>query len=98
MECGTELMNTNSTEYLNVTLSADHDISADPVAFSIVSKGSEPGPVWTSASVYTAGVAKLLVGPASPYGQLTAGIYDIYVKITDNPEVPVLLAGQLRIT
>jgi hypothetical protein len=91
-------LNTNSTEYVNVPLSADHDISSDPVAFSIVARGSEPGPVWTAASVYSGGVAKLLIGPASSYGSLAVGNYDVYVKITDNPEVPVLFAGQLRIT
>ena len=41
--------------------------------------------------------AKCLVGPA---GTITLGIgtYIIYVRITDNPEIPVLISGQLQIS
>ena len=41
--------------------------------------------------------AKCLVGPA---GTITLGIgtYIIYVKIQDNPEIPVLIGGQLAIS
>ena len=41
--------------------------------------------------------AKCLVGPA---GTITLGIgtYIIYVRITDSPEIPVLVAGQLQIS
>ena len=41
--------------------------------------------------------AKVLVGPA---GTITLGIgtYVIYTKVTDNPEIPVLITGQLQIS
>jgi len=41
--------------------------------------------------------AKCLVGPA---GTITLGIgtYEVYVKIADNPQIPVLLAGSLQIS
>jgi hypothetical protein len=41
--------------------------------------------------------AKCLVGPA---GTVTLGIgtYIIYIRIQDNPEVPVLVAGQVQIS
>ena len=41
--------------------------------------------------------AKCLVGPA---GTITLGIgtYIIYTKVTDNPEIPVLICGQLAIS
>ncbi len=41
--------------------------------------------------------AKCLVGPA---GVITLGIgtYIMYIRITDNPEVPVLIGGQLQIS
>lgn len=41
--------------------------------------------------------AKCLVGPA---GTITLGLgtYVIYTKVTDNPEIPVLITGQLQIT
>lgn len=40
--------------------------------------------------------AKCLVGPS---GTVTLGIgtYVVYLRITDNPEIPVLIAGQLEI-
>ena len=41
--------------------------------------------------------AKALVGPA---GTITLGIgtYIMYVKVSDNPEIPVLICGQLQIS
>ena len=41
--------------------------------------------------------AKCLVGPA---GTITLGIgtYVIYTRVTDNPEIPVLITGQLQIS
>lgn len=39
--------------------------------------------------------AKCLVGPSDGTITLGTGTYVIYLKITDNPETPVLAAGQL---
>ena len=41
--------------------------------------------------------AKCLVGPS---GTITLGIgsYEVYIKIADSPEVPVLIAGNLQIS
>lgn len=41
--------------------------------------------------------AKCLVGPTGTI-TLAIGTYIIYVKITDSPEVPVLVAGQLQVS
>jgi hypothetical protein len=41
--------------------------------------------------------AKCLVGPSGVI-TLVTGTYVIFVKITDNPETPVLVAGQLAVT
>lgn len=41
--------------------------------------------------------ARCLVGPAGTVA-LAAGRYVVYVKITDNPEIPVLVAGYLEIS
>ena len=50
-----------------------------------------------AASVLYPYSAKCLVGPS---GTVTLGIgtYVVYVKIFDNPETPVLIAGQLEIS
>jgi hypothetical protein len=41
--------------------------------------------------------AKCLVGPTGGAITLGTGTYVIYLKITDSPEIPVLVAGQLVI-
>lgn len=40
--------------------------------------------------------AKCLIGPSGATA-LTTGNYVIYLKITDSPEIPVLISGQLTI-
>lgn len=41
--------------------------------------------------------ARCEVGPGGTV-TLSEGVYDIYVKITDSPEIPYLYGGTLRIT
>lgn len=41
--------------------------------------------------------AKCLIGPSGSTA-LTTGSYVIYLKVTDNPEIPVLTAGQLNVS
>lgn len=41
--------------------------------------------------------AKCLVGPAGTVA-LGIGSYIIYIKITDSPEIPVLVGGQLQVS
>ncbi len=40
-------------------------------------------------------IAQCLVGPGAE--DLAVGSYDVYVKWTDSPEVPLILTGQLEI-
>jgi hypothetical protein len=42
--------------------------------------------------------AKCLVGPTGGTINLAMGVYVIYLKITDNPEIPVLIGGQLVVS
>jgi len=49
---------------------------------------------WDSGTPYT---AKCLIGPNGGVTTLTTGAYQVWIKITDNPEVPVLLAGPLLV-
>lgn len=46
----------------------------------------------------TAYVATCLVGPGGDFAPAASTVYWVWVKITDNPEIPVLLAGQLQVT
>jgi len=53
--------------------------------------GTQPRPPGTSY------IAHCLVGPGGTI-QLAAGRYQMWVRITDNPEVPVIPFGLLNIT
>jgi hypothetical protein len=85
---------------------AAYDPTADPVQFAFMPTPTQVPQTsdWVSGSwdTNTASVlfpysARCLVGPS---GTITLGIgtYVAYVKITDSPEVPVLIAGQLAIS
>jgi len=100
-----------STQYILIPVAAArngnaYNPTADTVQFAFMPQATQvPGSgnwvagVWETDSsnlIYPYG-AKCLVGPA---GITNPGIgtYVIYIKITDNPEIPVLIAGQLQIS
>lgn len=53
---------------------------------------------WESdtSTIPTTYLARCLVGPAGTI-TLTVGVYDVWVKITDSPEIPARRAGTLEI-
>lgn len=77
---------------------------------AFLANGAEPdaSTVWYTASWETTPVvqpgglpvyvARALVGPPNGVVQLAIGFYGIFVKITDNPEAPVVPAGTLKVT
>ena len=100
-----------STQYVLVPVSAtkagvSYNPTGDAVAFSFMPTATQvPGNSdwvvgsWqtdTSSLLYPY-LAQCLVGPA---GTITLGLgsFYIYVRVTDNPEIPVLVAGLLQIT
>ncbi len=94
----------SSTQYVPVIVTAmGGDPTADVVAMAFTT-GTDPQPSdWQSASWDTSSalgsnqyLAQCLVGPAGAI-QLAVGQYAIWVKVTDNPEIPILPAGQLGI-
>ena len=40
---------------------------------------------------------RVLVGPGTTVGTLAVGFYDVYSRIYDNPETPVLLHGTVQV-
>jgi len=78
--------------------------TADTVQFAFTTAGADPQPSdwktgsWATVTGLPTGVyvAQCLVGPSGAV-QLTAGTYQVWVKITDSPEIPVLQAGTLQI-
>jgi hypothetical protein len=100
-----------STQYVLIPVTATkagaaYNPASDTVAFAFMpsatqvpQSGDWQAGSWdtiTSSVLYPYN-AKCLVGPA---GTITLGLgtYIIYLRVTDNPEIPVLIAGQLQIT
>jgi hypothetical protein len=104
------VMSAASLEYVRVRIDVTGDDGSainpttDPVAMAFT-LGADPvsgdwqDASWTTDSTGTRPVyrARCLVGPGGTV-LLTAGLYTVWVRITDSPEVPVLSSGYLRIT
>ncbi len=100
-----------TTEFIRVPIAASEDGFAidptqDTVRLAIVATGTTPTTLdwhlgsWESDSSSTPveHFARLLVGPAAaPPIVLTAGLYDVFVKISDDPEIVVRDTGALAI-
>lgn len=94
-----------SLQYVNTIVTIpDANPTTDVVAMAFTVQGVRPQSTdWKTASWNTAALvgpnnylARCLVGPGGTV-QLAAGQYKIWVKITDNPEIPQIPAGQLTI-
>lgn len=94
-----------SLQYVNaIVTAADVNPTGDSVYMAFTNQGARPqSGDWKAASWNTAAnvgvnnyLARCLVGPGGTV-TLTTGQYAIWVKVTDNPEVPELPAGQLSI-
>lgn len=96
-----------STEYVRIRIVAEKngafiDPTPDTVQFSFPATGNPT--TWSAGSWETdtdtlgnkVYYARCLVGPLGTV-TLTAGKYDVWVKITDNPEIPVINAGRLTV-
>lgn len=98
----TATISSMSKEYVLVPVSArENGLPIDPTS-STVEMAFAPADVdpeeWNAASWETAGskhYARCLVGPGEV--ELSKGFFNVWVRVTDNPEMPVLLAGGLRV-
>jgi hypothetical protein len=91
----------SSTEYLKVAVTADVTLSAQTVDVAVIAaRGRPTAPDWKPAAWTgtpgTTRTAMLLIGPDSDV-VLPVADYDIWVKLTDNPEIPTDPAGRLTI-
>lgn len=98
-----------SREYVRVPVRAQAagllvDPSADAVAMAFLAGQAAPesgdwlAASWDVDSTVTPARywAQCLVGPGGTV-ELAAGVYSVWVRVTDAPEIPVRRAGQLRI-
>ena len=95
-----------SLEYVKVPVTAvvnglDHNPTADTVAMAFTAVGTSPvSGNWRAGSweTYTGlYFARCLVGASPGTGALAVGFYNVWLKVTDNPEVPIKLAGTLEV-
>lgn len=85
-----------STEYVSVPFTANVDpesLSGVELAFVEGTAGDPED--WLDATVED-GAAKILVGPEGDI-ELTVGLWSVWTRITDVPEVPVEKSGILRV-
>lgn len=98
-----------SLEYVRVRVSATNagaavDPTGDTVVMAFTAEGVAPvSGDWKTASWETDATtttdsyyARCLVGPSGTV-TLTAGAYDVWVKVTDSPETPVMRAGNVEV-
>lgn len=98
---------TQSTEYVKVQVAPTingvlADPTSDQVRMAFVVPGSAPpgSSDWLAGSWETAGTkyyARCLIGPAGTV-TLAPGEYRVYLKISDDPEIPIVDCGQIEIT
>jgi hypothetical protein len=99
-----------STEYIRVPVASErsgapYDPTGDTVVMAFLAGAGPPeSGDWKTASWDTdvttyppTYLAQCLIGPSGGTVTLTAGVWSVWVKITDSPEVPVRRAGQIKI-
>lgn len=88
-----------SLEYLYVPITVNvepEDFTSD-VSMAL-SKTSTPGTFYPAEYVADKRAIRLLIGPGSAVEDLTPGRWFVYVKVEDNPEIPVKTAlGHLNV-
>lgn len=100
----TRTMRHDSREYLGVNVTADVTLDEQPVSIAVHPYSSTAEPTLYTAEwvgdAATTREARILVGPggAPSVVELTRGTYRVLVKVTDNPEAPVVEAYQLKVT
>lgn len=90
-----------STQYVRVPVAevTGADPTADTVYMAFPITGhSDPGPFYTASWMTLNGIyyIRCLIGPGGVV-QLAEGYFDVFVKISDNPETPVLFSGTLEV-
>lgn len=97
-----------SKEQIQATITSPKDPTGLTVAFAFTLTDTAVGAQWYTGSwdgpavlqddgSYRA-VAQCLIGPNGGEVELSTGAYVVWVRISDNPEVPVKRAGVAKLT
>lgn len=81
-----------SIEYLVVSVTSDTLLDSQPVAFSFDHDQTWVPAVWQGSAASNRNVSVLLDGT------MPVGMYQVNVRITDTPEIPIMNAGPLYIS
>lgn len=78
--------------------------TGDPVAFALMPNPANTNPGsgdWHTGSWTTTGTgtyeAQILIGPANGGIPVTVGLYNVWIRITDSPEVPIWIIDLLDV-
>lgn len=88
------IMYAGTVQYLRATLSADDVLVDQTVEFSFDRQTWYPG-TW-AGSQGTTRVAEILLGQDLPTPQ-AGRIYEVFVRLTDNPQIPIMSAGLVQV-
>lgn len=86
-----------SSEVLQVVVRSTSTLSSQTVTMAVVPSDEEPesGDFGAASWIGTAGTTRTAQKAAATY---TVGSYDVYVKVVDVAESPVLYAGRMLVT
>lgn len=88
-----------SVEYVKVAVTGPTgvDLTELDIALAIVADGQIPDTDDWQVGTWIGSSAALLIGPGTDL-ELDRGTYDVYVRVTSDPEIPVLPSGSIHIT
>lgn len=98
-----------STVYVQIPVRAyiqgePYNPTGDVVALAFMTGWNNPGSgdwhtgSWSTGEFGETYLAQLLVGPGSGGLPLAVGTYSIWLRVQDNPEVPITQPGMLTVT
>jgi len=94
-----------SKQYIRVIVKAKDEngvdivIGSDVVEFAFMLNGNDPTDLdWKAGAWGAANVARILIGPGTAAALTAGNQYQVWVRVTDNPEVPVLKVDALNVT
>jgi hypothetical protein len=94
-----------SKQYIRVIVKAKDEngvdivIGSDVVEFAFMLNGNDPASLdWKTGAWGAANVARIMIGPGTAAALVAGNQYQVWVRVTDNPEVPVLKVDALNVT
>jgi hypothetical protein len=81
-------------EYLDVPVTCDVTLNTQPVHVSLDQDVTWLEATWQGVAGNKR-IASVLLGDANPLPPV--GVHQVRVKVTDSPEIPIMIAGGIRV-